>query len=124
MNWFTGNIGYHHVHHLNAKIPFYRLPEAMENIEELQSPTRTSLRLADIVSCLQLKLWDPATEQLLTFRQARMQTALRKGFSLASPAMLSSHASFSGVLSLLRFGFSVCDLTPEPCTGNLELRNC
>ena len=29
MSWFTGNIGYHHVHHLNALIPFYRLPEAM-----------------------------------------------------------------------------------------------
>jgi hypothetical protein len=29
MHWFTGNIGYHHVHHLNHRIPFYRLPEAM-----------------------------------------------------------------------------------------------
>ena len=36
MAWFTGNIGYHHVHHLNAKIPFYRLPEAMAGLELLQ----------------------------------------------------------------------------------------
>ena len=72
MNWFTGNIGYHHVHHLNAKIPFYRLPEAMEEMHELQTPTPTSLSLSDIISCLQLKLWDPASEQLLTFREAKL----------------------------------------------------
>jgi omega-6 fatty acid desaturase (delta-12 desaturase) len=36
MRWFTGNIGYHHVHHLNARIPFYRLPEAMAQLAELQ----------------------------------------------------------------------------------------
>ncbi|HEY8733869.1 MAG TPA: fatty acid desaturase, partial [Puia sp.] len=29
MAWLTGNIGYHHIHHLNSKIPFYRLPEVM-----------------------------------------------------------------------------------------------
>ena len=32
MNWFTGNIGYHHVHHLNSLIPFYGLPQAMAAI--------------------------------------------------------------------------------------------
>ena len=74
MNWLTGNIGYHHVHHLNAKIPFYRLPEAMDNMEELQSPTLISLRFADIVRCLQLKLWDPRSETLMTFREAKLAT--------------------------------------------------
>jgi omega-6 fatty acid desaturase (delta-12 desaturase) len=38
MHWFTGNIGFHHIHHLNVKIPFYRLLEAMAAIPELQSP--------------------------------------------------------------------------------------
>lgn len=71
MNWFTGNIGYHHVHHLNAKIPFYRLPEAMAGLEELQSPVVTSLHPADVVRCLQLKLWDAPTDRLLSFREAR-----------------------------------------------------
>ena len=73
MNWFTGNIGYHHVHHLNAKIPFYRLPEAMAGIEELQSPTITTLRPSDIVQCLRLKLWDPMANRLLTFSEATEQ---------------------------------------------------
>ena len=36
MGWFTANIGYHHIHHLNARIPFYRLPEVLREIPELQ----------------------------------------------------------------------------------------
>jgi omega-6 fatty acid desaturase (delta-12 desaturase) len=70
MRWFTGNIGYHHVHHLNAKIPFYRLPEAMAGLVGLQNPGITSLSIADIVGCLRLKLWDPESSQFITFREA------------------------------------------------------
>ena len=78
MNWLTGNIGYHHVHHLNAKIPFYRLPEAMEGLKELQSPTSTSLSISDVFKCMQLRLWDPLSETLLTFREARLLLAQSK----------------------------------------------
>ena len=58
MAWFTGNIGFHHVHHLNAQIPFYRLPEAMRAIPELQHPGTTTLNPRDVVRALSLKLWD------------------------------------------------------------------
>ena len=58
MGWFTGNIGYHHVHHLNPSIPFYRLPEAMAAMPELQHPGTTSLWPRDIIACFRLKLWD------------------------------------------------------------------
>ncbi len=74
MHWFTGNIGYHHVHHLNAKIPFYRLPEAMAALKELQSPSRTSLRIGDIAGCLRLKLWDTRLDRFVTFADAKMQS--------------------------------------------------
>jgi len=67
MAWFTGNIGYHHVHHLNARIPFYRLPEAMAAVEELQSPRTTSLNPAEIYRCLRLKLWDSQKCRLVNF---------------------------------------------------------
>ncbi|MFO0549302.1 MAG: fatty acid desaturase [Polyangiaceae bacterium] len=67
MQWFTGNIGYHHVHHLNAQIPFYRLPEAMEALPDLQHPGRTSLSPRDIVRCLSLKLWDPQQKKMVGY---------------------------------------------------------
>jgi len=70
MHWFSANIGYHHVHHLNARIPFYRLPEAMAGIEELQSPPTTTLNPVDVYHCLRLKLWDVQQAKLVTFREA------------------------------------------------------
>jgi len=71
LHWFTGNIGYHHIHHLNHRIPFYRLPAAMKHFPELQSPGTTTLRPADIARCLRLKLWDPKRDQLITLAQHR-----------------------------------------------------
>ncbi|MDP6557369.1 MAG: fatty acid desaturase [Pirellulaceae bacterium] len=83
MNWFTGNIGYHHVHHLNARIPFYRLPEAMASLKELQSPGTTSLRPVDIAACLRLKLWSPDKDQFVGVNgsqsgRATQETSIRK----------------------------------------------
>lgn len=65
LNWATANIGYHHVHHLNARIPFYRLPEAMASIPDLQNVTVTTLRPKDIISCLRLKIWDPDQNKMI-----------------------------------------------------------
>ena len=58
MHWFTANIGYHHIHHLNAQIPFYRLPEAMRALPELQACRTTSLSPTEILRCLRLKVWN------------------------------------------------------------------
>lgn len=71
MHWFTGNIGYHHVHHLNHRIPFYRLPEAMAGVEELQRPGRTSWKPKDVWDCLQLAVWDTENGRMLTWRELR-----------------------------------------------------
>jgi acyl-lipid omega-6 desaturase (Delta-12 desaturase) len=67
MKWMTANIGYHHVHHLNATIPFYRLPEAMEAIPELNHPGETSWWPTDVLAALRLKLWDPEKQRLVPF---------------------------------------------------------
>lgn len=64
MAWFTANIGYHHVHHLNAKIPFYRLPEVMEAMPELQTPKVTSFAPLEIIRCLRLKVWDVTAQRM------------------------------------------------------------
>jgi omega-6 fatty acid desaturase (delta-12 desaturase) len=69
-NWFTGNIGYHHVHHLNSRIPFYRLPEAMAAIPELQSPAVTTLYPRDVIKCFRFSLWDAESGHMVTYRQA------------------------------------------------------
>jgi len=67
LGWLTGNIGYHHVHHLNPGIPFYRLPEAMDAIPELQNPRKTSLAPEDVAECFEQKLWDPAQERMVGY---------------------------------------------------------
>lgn len=70
MAWFTGNIGYHHVHHLNSRIPFYRLPEAMAAIPELQSPCETTLRPRDVAASFRLKLWDEGSQRMVGYTEA------------------------------------------------------
>lgn len=65
MLWFTANISYHHIHHLNAKIPFYRLPDVVAAFPELQTTRTTSLRWSDVRDCLRLKLWDEAAQTLV-----------------------------------------------------------
>lgn len=66
MQWVTGNIGYHHIHHLNPSIPFYRLPEAMKAIPALQHPKTTSLSIRDIWNCLRLKVWNEELKSMST----------------------------------------------------------
>jgi omega-6 fatty acid desaturase (delta-12 desaturase) len=76
MRWFTGNIGYHHVHHLNARIPFYRLPEAMAAIPELQTPVVTTLHPRDVAACLRLALWDPSRGRMVGFADVPPRVAI------------------------------------------------
>ncbi len=69
MHWFTGNIGYHHIHHTNARIPFYRLPEVYKAFPEFQNAKTTSLLPRDIASCFRMKVWDPEVNRMLTMRE-------------------------------------------------------
>lgn len=71
LRWFTGNIGFHHVHHLNSLIPFYNLPDAMAAIPELQHPAVTTLRPRAIAACLRANLWDEASGRMIDYREAR-----------------------------------------------------
>ena len=69
LRFCTGNIGYHHVHHLNALIPNYNLRRAHDQIPALQDvPTLT---LADGLRATSLKLWDEQSKRLISFRAAR-----------------------------------------------------
>jgi acyl-lipid omega-6 desaturase (Delta-12 desaturase) len=70
LQWFTGNIGFHHIHHLNVRIPFYRLPEAMSAIPDLQSPITTSLSPREIIGCFRACLWDESRQRMVSYREA------------------------------------------------------
>jgi acyl-lipid omega-6 desaturase (Delta-12 desaturase) len=69
IQWLMGNIGYHHVHHLNSRIPFYRLPEAMKNMPELKNASTTSWNPLEMLRCFRLKLWDAEKGKMITLRQ-------------------------------------------------------
>ena len=68
LRWFTANIGLHHVHHLNSRIPFYRLPRVLQDRPELRNIGR--LTLVDSFRCVRLALWDGTRRRLVSFREA------------------------------------------------------
>jgi acyl-lipid omega-6 desaturase (Delta-12 desaturase) len=69
LQFFSGNIGLHHVHHLNARIPNYNLQRAHdENPIFHEVPT---LSLWDGLRTVRLKLWDEERGLLVTFSEAR-----------------------------------------------------
>jgi omega-6 fatty acid desaturase (delta-12 desaturase) len=69
LQFFTGNIGLHHIHHLNARIPSYNLQRAHdENPVFADVPT---LSLGQGLRAVGLKLWDEDRQRLVTFAQAR-----------------------------------------------------
>jgi omega-6 fatty acid desaturase (delta-12 desaturase) len=77
LQFFTGNIGLHHVHHLNALIPNYHLRRAHETSALFAAvPT---LSLWDGVRAVRFKLWDEHSERLVTFAEARLSVRLAPG---------------------------------------------
>jgi len=68
LQWLTGNIGLHHVHHLNARIPNYRLQEVFDKHPELQKVT--TITLWQSIRCVRLALWDEQQRKLVRFRDA------------------------------------------------------
>lgn len=69
MNWVTANVGFHHIHHLNPRIPFYKLPQVMQEVEEFQDPIITSLHPRDIAACLRFKLWDRDRQRMVSYAE-------------------------------------------------------
>jgi omega-6 fatty acid desaturase (delta-12 desaturase) len=65
LQWATGNIGLHHVHHLNARIPNYRLQDVLEAHPELRRVPTLTLR--ESLQCVRLTLWDERGGKLVPF---------------------------------------------------------
>ncbi|GAB4136467.1 MAG: fatty acid desaturase [Planctomycetota bacterium] len=69
LQWFTGNIGYHHIHHLSARIPNYNLQACHESHSVFEGVT--PLTILGSFRAFGLKLWDEANGRLVGFREAR-----------------------------------------------------
>ena len=68
LQWFTGNIGIHHVHHLASRIPFYRLPRVLSAFPQLRACNR--LTVPQTFKPMTLALWDEDQRRLVSFREA------------------------------------------------------
>jgi len=68
LHWMTGNIGFHHIHHLASRIPNYRLQECHEANPVLQAAPRLTFR--ESLRCARLALWDPERRKLVPFGAA------------------------------------------------------
>jgi omega-6 fatty acid desaturase (delta-12 desaturase) len=69
LRWLTANIGVHHVHHLQSRVPFYRLPEILRDHPELANAQRLTVR--ESLRCVGKQLWDEKSRRLVSFRVAR-----------------------------------------------------
>lgn len=69
LNWFSGSIGYHHVHHLMTGIPNYNLAKCHEEIPAIGAIKPTGIRTS--LKSLSYRLWDEGQAKLVSFRKAR-----------------------------------------------------
>lgn len=69
LQWFTGNIGLHHIHHFCALIPNYKLQPCLDSNPELQNVNR--LTFLSSLKCMHLTLWDEVRGRMVTFRDAQ-----------------------------------------------------
>ena len=69
LQWFTGNIGFHHVHHLSPKIPNYRLERCHRENPTFQKVVTLTLR--ESVRTLGLRLWDEESGRMVGFGHLR-----------------------------------------------------
>ncbi|WP_214694697.1 fatty acid desaturase [Exiguobacterium sp. s160] len=69
LQWVTGNIGFHHVHHLSPRVPNYHLEKAHTSTPPLQRAT--TIGLFSSLKSLRYKLYDANNKTFVTFREVR-----------------------------------------------------
>lgn len=72
LQWFSGNIGLHHVHHLCSRVPNYRLQACLDTAPELHAVTRR-ITLRESLGCWRLALWDEQRRLLVRFSDLERQ---------------------------------------------------
>lgn len=76
LQWLTGNIGFHHVHHLSPRVPNYYLEQAHEAAPLLQHAT--TITVADSLKSLKFRLWDEERKTFITFKQCKQLMSERR----------------------------------------------
>jgi omega-6 fatty acid desaturase (delta-12 desaturase) len=66
LQWFTGNIGLHHIHHLRPRIPNYRLQACYDAVPAMQAVKPLTFR--ESLKSLRMNLWDEEQQKLVSFR--------------------------------------------------------
>ena len=69
LQWFSGNIGFHHIHHLSSNIPNYNL-ERCHNADPIFQQVKP-ITLFSSFKSLRYRLWDEATKKLVSFARIR-----------------------------------------------------
>ncbi len=74
--WFTGNIGLHHIHHLNPSIPNYNLQACHDEIQKFQHIEPLGIRKS--LKSLRIHLWDENTKKLISFKAMKLIRKTRR----------------------------------------------
>ncbi|KKE79262.1 fatty acid desaturase [Bacilli bacterium] len=67
LQWLTGNIGFHHVHHLSPRVPNYQLEKAHESTPPLQKATTITLKTS--LQSIRFRLYDQASRTFVSFKE-------------------------------------------------------
>ena len=70
MHWLTGNIGYHHIHHLSSLIPNYNLPKCFKE-KPILNKYVTQITFWQSLKMMNYKLWDEQQEKMISFSEYR-----------------------------------------------------
>lgn len=70
LQWFSGNIGFHHIHHLSLKIPNYKLEKCFRENPIFQ---KEPLTFMESIRSMKYRLWDEQNHKLVSFREALLQ---------------------------------------------------
>ncbi|MFD1205110.1 MULTISPECIES: fatty acid desaturase [Sporosarcina] len=92
LQWATGNIGFHHVHHLAPRVPNYNLELAHESTPPLQKATTITIKTS--LESLRYKLYDPARKSFITFKEVKER--ISKTATLDLKELKPKRTSFEG----------------------------
>jgi omega-6 fatty acid desaturase (delta-12 desaturase) len=76
LQWITGNIGYHHVHHLSPRVPNYFLEKVHYKHDTLNSVPTVTVRSS--LKAIRFRLWDEKNKQFVRFQDVKRKLIKQK----------------------------------------------